>query len=58
VEVALLSATTSWVPQDPNAPAVTLGFRDGTTIEVSPDSIEGQALRTAAAALVDRRADS
>jgi hypothetical protein len=54
-------ATTSWVPERVVAapePAVTLGFRDGSTVEVSPDSAEGQALRTAAAALVDRKADT
>ena len=65
VEVRLPLATTRFVPQDmtsaevpPTNPAVTLGFRDGSTVEVSPDSAEGQALRSAAAAIVDRKADT
>jgi hypothetical protein len=60
-EVLLPFATTRWVPEQlvtAAEPAVTLGFRDGSTVEVSPDSVEGQALRTAAAALVDRKADT
>jgi hypothetical protein len=49
-------ATTRWEPQpEPVAgSAVTLGFRDGSTPELAADSAEGQALRRAAAALVDR----
>lgn len=65
VEVLLPFATTRFEPQGPPLgspappePAVTLGFRDGSTVEVSPESAEGQALRTAAAALVDRKADT
>ena len=57
ISVLLPSQRTRWVPDapiPPQTPAVTLGFRDGSTVEVSPDSAEGQALRTAAAALVDR----
>ena len=58
VEVALPCATTRWEPEALTGPAVTLGFRDGTTTEVAADSAEGQALRKAAAALVDRTPDS
>lgn len=61
VEVLLPFATTRWEPVDPvvpAGPAVTLGFRDGSTVDVSPESAEGQALRTAAAALVDRKPTS
>ena len=60
MDFALAFVTTRWepVPDEPPGPAVTLGFRDGSSVEVSPDSAEGQALRIAAAALVDRKADS
>jgi hypothetical protein len=61
VVVPLPAMTTSWQPAHVEAlsgPAVTLGFRDGSTVEVSPDSLDGQALRTAAAAIVDRNADT
>ncbi len=57
VEVRLPFAVTRWEPiasPPPAEPAVTLGFRDGSMVEVAPESAEGQALRTAAAALVDR----
>jgi hypothetical protein len=47
-----------WMPEDleplPVSTAVTLGFRDGTMIEVSPESAEGEAFRTVAAVLVRR----
>jgi hypothetical protein len=58
VVVALPFSTTRWVPETlPPAPRaeVTLGFRDGTTLAVSPHSAEGTALRAAAAALVNRK---
>lgn len=49
-----------WMPEDieplPLGTAVTLGFRDGTTIVVSPGSAEGEAFRTVAAVLVSRNA--
>jgi hypothetical protein len=48
------------MPEDieplPLGTAVTLGFRDGTTIVVSPGSAEGEAFRTVAAVLVSRNA--
>lgn len=48
----------SWMPEDvvplPASTAVTLGFRDGTTIVVSPESAAGEAFRTVAAVLVSR----
>src|SRR2546421_13011786 len=48
-------ATRRWWPQNLGiGPSVTLGFRDGTMVDVQPDSAEGLALRTAAAALLDR----
>ena len=47
-----------WMPEDleplPLSTAVTLGFRDGSTIAVSPASAEGEAFRTVAAVLVRR----
>jgi hypothetical protein len=50
--------TLRWLPEDleplsPNT-AVTLGFRDGTTLAVTPESAEGEAFRTVAAALVSK----
>jgi hypothetical protein len=57
VPVDLPCVTTRWLPDEPARTAVTLGFRDGSMVEVSPDSSEGQALRTAAAALVDRKVE-
>jgi len=53
----LPAARTRWIPEESTeaaAPAVTLGFRDGSTVEVLPDSEEARALRDAAAALVAR----
>jgi hypothetical protein len=49
-----------WMPEDleplPLSTAVTLGFRDGTIMEVSPESADGEAFRTVAAVLVRRDA--
>ena len=58
MEVALPFVTTRWTPEEILGQAVKLGFRDGSTVDVSPDSVEGKALRTAAAALVDRNPGS
>jgi hypothetical protein len=55
VEVALPFAQTRWEPEQLlSGPAVTLGFRDGSTMDLSPESADGQALRKAASVLVDR----
>jgi hypothetical protein len=52
--------TIRWMPAEvepmPLSTAVTLGFRDGTTVAVAPESSEGQALRTVAAVLVSKDA--
>ena len=54
-DAALPLSAARWGPENVGTdPFVTLGFRDGTMVDVRPDSVEGLALRTAAAALVDR----
>jgi hypothetical protein len=62
-DVTLPFSTTTWLPElavevPGSGGVVTLGFRDGSTLEVEPDSAEGLALRTVAAALVDRNPDT